>query len=162
MRPPFFFRPRLSFNGPMESAGGLTERFFDSYRAAFEALDPDAISGYFAYPCHVTSDGDSPSLTVAASRDEWRGQIAQLVALYRDLGVTSAVALSRSEAALSERVIQSSVHWSVRDAVGAELYDFHGLYTLVRDDEDFKIAAVAHDELPRLLGLMARRGEASS
>ena len=134
---------------------GLPSQFFDSYRTAFETLDPDVISEYFAYPCHVTSDGDKPDLTVARTREEWSDTIAQLVTLYRDVGVTSGTALSISESPRSERVVQAGVHWGVLDGDGNQLYEFHALYTLVDEGEGFKIAALAHDELPQLLALMS-------
>jgi hypothetical protein len=138
-------------------AGSTAHDFFDAYRAAFETLEPDEISGYFAYPCHVTSDAGTPHLSAAHSREEWREQIAQLVALYEQVGVASARALSITENELSPRVVLARVHWVLRDEGGAELYEFHALYTLVRTEAGFKIAALAHDELPQLLRLVAAR-----
>lgn len=136
-------------------AATISGAFFDDYRATFETLDPDAISAYFAYPCHVTSDGEVPQVTAAGSREEWREQIALLVVLYGQAGVATADLLSLSETALSPRVAQAAVHWMLRDARGGALYDFHALYTLVRTGDGFKIAALAHDELPKLLALLS-------
>lgn len=138
-----------------DDAAPSVAAFFADYRAAFETLDPEAVAGYFAYPCHVTSDGDVPQLTTAASREEWRDQIAQLIALYEQVGVATADLLSLSESVLSPRVAQARVHWMLRDAAGRDLYDFDALYTLVRTDGGFAIAALAHDELPKLLALLS-------
>ena len=146
----------------MEVTGGPASQFFDSYRAGFETMDPDVICDYFAYPCHLTSDAGEVMLSVGASRDEWREQIAGLVGLYRAAGVASATALSTSETELSAGVVQTGVHWSILDAAGDQLYDFHALYTLVRRDDSFKIAAIAFDELPRLLSVLPAPGGPSA
>ncbi len=46
------------------------QRFFTSYRAAFEQSDAAAIAGHFAYPCHITSDaGEIVLMPIAEQRD---------------------------------------------------------------------------------------------
>ncbi len=131
-------------------ASDRAAKFFDSYRAAFERLDAQAIAAHFAYPAHVTSDAGAIELTPVPTIDEWRPQIERLVATYEAVGVGSAVIRQLTLTDLSPRVAQAVVHWAVLDGAGAELYDFHALYTLVEIDGELRVAAIAHDEIPRL------------
>jgi hypothetical protein len=93
-----------------------------------------------------------------ASRDEWVGQIERLLAMYRAIGVHSARALHLSATELSPRLGRAEVHWALSDAAGGLLYDFHATYTLARLGDDWRIAAIAHDEIPRYRACLARRG----
>jgi hypothetical protein len=139
----------------------LSERvanFFDSYRGAFERRDAHAIVDHFAYPCHVTSDADDIQLTVTSGREEWLGQIERLIGAYDAVGMESAEILRAASTELSARVIPTAVDWRLQDASGAELYDFHALYTLADVEGRLKIVALAHDEMPRLQELMITRG----
>jgi hypothetical protein len=140
-----------------EPASERVVAFFESYRAAFERLDADAIADYFAYPSHMTSDAGEIELTPILARGEWRGQIEQLVGMYRAIGVSSARILRLTSTDLSPRVVQAMVHWALRDGLGADLYDFHALYTLVEIDGALQIGAIAHDEIPRSQEFMALR-----
>lgn len=141
----------------MDPSSRATE-FFASYRAAFEARDPAAITEHFAFPFHLTSDGDPPDLTAVPDAATWGGQIERLVGFYRDIGATSARIAEASATALSERVEQVAVHWRLHDAAGNDLYDFHACYTLADVDGSFRIVALAHDELVRVGEFLARRG----
>jgi hypothetical protein len=138
---------------------GTPERvraFFDSYRAVFERLDANAISEHFTFPVHVTSDSGEVDLTSISGRDEWRGSIERLVEMYRTIGVRSVHLLRLRTENLSPRVMQAIVHWALRDDSGSDLYDFLVLYTLVEIDGALRIAAIAHDEIPRAQELMTR------
>jgi hypothetical protein len=132
--------------------------FFDSYRGAFERRDADRIVDHFAHPCHVTSDADGVQLAVTSGRDEWLGQIQRLIAAYDAIGMRSAEILRVTSTELARRVVQTLVDWRLRDASGAELYDFHVLYTLAEVDGRLRSVAIAHDEIPRLQELMITRG----
>lgn len=132
--------------------------FFDSYRATFERMDPDAIVGHFAFPFHMTSDADEVGLTAVADAATWRGEIGRLVSFYRDLGVASARILAASSTELSPRVEHASLHWQLHDRDGTDLYDFHAVYTLAEVGGSTRIVALAHDELPRALAFAAARG----
>ena len=133
---------------------GLSDRasaFFDSYVKAFEAMDPDAIAGHFAFPFHMTSDGDEVDLTSVPDADTWRGEIGRLVSFYGDIRAASARMLSATSIELSPRVEHAAIHWQLVDADGGDLYDFHGVYTLADAGGATRIVALAHDELPRAL-----------
>lgn len=138
---------------------GLSDRaaaFFDSYLKAFEAFEPDAIAGHFAYPFHMTSDGDEVGLTAIPDEAAWSAEIGRLVSFYRDVGVASARMLDASSTELSPRVEQAAIHWQLHDSSGADLYDFHGVYTLAEVAGATRIVALAHDELPRALAFATR------
>lgn len=132
--------------------------FFESYRTEFERFDAPAIARHFAYPSHVTSDTGQISLSSIASMEEWIGKLERLLDMYRAIGVASARVLDLSETALSPRLIQAIVHWELRDGAGQLLYDFEAAYTLAEIDGDLRIAAIAHDEIPRYRACLARLG----
>ena len=134
------------------------EAFFDSYVAAFERMDAGAIAGHFAFPFHMTSDGDEVGLTAVPDAATWQGEIERLVGFYRDMGVASARMLEASSWELSPRVEHASIHWKLQDSPGNDLYDFHAVYTLAEVDGATRVVALAHDELPRALAFAARRG----
>ena len=141
---------------PVDPSPRATE-FLASYLSAFERLDPAEIAGRFAFPFHMTSDGDPPDLTAVPDAAAWEAQIAQLVGFYRDVGVVSARILEASATVLSPRVEQVAVHWELHDGSGGRLYDFHAVYTLTEVDGSFRIAALAHDELVRVGEFLAQR-----
>lgn len=133
------------------------EAFFDSYLAAFEQMDAEAIAGHFAFPFHMTSDGDPVALSAVPDAATWRGEIERLVSFYRDMGVTSARMVSASSGELSPKVEHASIHWQLQDAAGADLYDFHAVYTLAEVEGATRVVALAHDELPRAIEFATRR-----
>lgn len=130
--------------------------FFESYVASFETMDPGEIVVHFAFPLHMTSDGDEVGLSSIPDDATWRAEIGRLVRFYGDIGATSARILAAESIELSERVEHAAVHWQVHDAEGGDLYDFHAVYTLVEAGGRMRIAALAHDELPRALAFATR------
>lgn len=135
--------------------------FFDSYRAAFERFDAVAIAALFAYPGHVAADAGAIALTPVTAEDEWIAQIAQLVAAYARAGVASARVEKLAATELSPRLYQAVLQWALHDADGKTLYRFDACYTLVRIDHALRIAALAHNELPRLQACLARQQAAA-
>ena len=129
--------------------------FFRSYIASFETLEPDEIVQHFAFPLHMTSDGDPVDLTSIPDAATWKGDIGRLVGFYRDIGAASARMLSGRSIELSPRVEHAAIHWQIHDGKGTDLYDFHAVYTLVEADGT-KIAALSHDELPRALAFATK------
>lgn len=132
------------------------ETFFDSYLDAFGRMDPAAVAGHFAFPLHMTSDGDEVGLTSVPDEATWRDEIARLVSFYGDIGVVTARMLAADSVELSPRVEHAVIHWQLEDAAGGDLYDFHAVYTLADAGGETRIVALAHDELPRALGFVAR------
>lgn len=131
--------------------------FFDSYRAAFETLDPAAITEHFGFPFHMTSDGDPPDLTAVPDAATWLAQIGELVGFYRGIGASSARIEEISSTVLSERVEQVAIHWTLHDSAGNDLYDFHASYTLADVGGSPKVVALAHDELVSVAEFLAEK-----
>lgn len=131
--------------------------FFDSYRVAFERSDSSAVADHFAYPSHVTSDTGEIVLMPVAARDDWAAQIEQLLGTYRRIGVSSARILEQTVTELSPRLTQAVVHWGLYDAAGGLLYRFEAAYTLADVRGALRIAALAHNELPKLQARLAER-----
>ena len=128
----------------------------NSYRTAFERLDAPAIAEHFAYPSHITSDGDEIGLVAVAAKEAWIGTIEHLLGMYRSIGFGSARIRDASPTVLSPRLMQALVHWELHDGKGHLLYDFQAVYTLARIDETLRITAIAHNEMPRYRACFAR------
>ena len=130
--------------------------FFDSYRTAFERQDAAAIADHFVYPGHVTSDAGEIVLVPITNRQEWIGKVEQLLGMYRAIEVGTARVLDPTLTEISSRLVQAQVHWVLHDAAGLRLYDFVAVYTLANIDGAFRIAAIAHNELPQYQACLAR------
>ena len=126
------------------------EAFFEAYRAAFEAFDVTAIADLFAYPCQITGDSDEVAVATVPGREVWVPTLERLVAAYRAMGVGSAERLQSDVTELSPRLAQATVHWRLLDGEGRRIYDFEAAYTLADLGHGLQIAALAHNEPPRL------------
>lgn len=123
--------------------------FFTTYCTAFIRLDAPAIARHFADQVQVVSEtGKSVSVQVE-SGDEWRRTIGHLLEMYRAINFGSAEVTAMSVHPISERLVQASLHWALRDGHSAPLYEFDALYTLARHSEKFRIVAIAHNEIPQ-------------
>ena len=130
--------------------------FFDSYRAAFERGDASAVADHFVYPGHVTSDAGKIVLVPITARQEWLGKVEELLGMYQAIQLSSAHVLDLALTEISSRLILAQVHWALHDAAGLRLYDFVAIYTLANIDGAFRIAAIAHNELPQYQACLAR------
>jgi hypothetical protein len=130
--------------------------FLNSYRMAFEAFNPDRVRSHFAFPLHLTSDADEVSIVCVPTREAWRTQVERLLGVYRTLGVASAQPLDTRISPVSRRLLSTHVRWHLRTAAGAAIYEFDVHYLLVKIDGDFRIAAIAHNETPRLRASLSR------
>jgi len=139
------------------SSNTNVEVFFESYRAAFERLDPAAIADHFAYPAHVTSDGKEIGLIAVRSKREWAAQLERLLEMYRAIGFRSARVHELKVTEMSPRLILANLRWELRDAADGLLYEFQAVYTLADVGAGFRITAIAHDEMPRYREALARR-----
>ena len=125
--------------------------FFDSYREAFERFDAAAVADHFTFPLQVAGDSEPVDLRCVGSRDEWLETLTMLMDLYKGFGVTTATIQESSMTTLSDRIAHVAMHWSLRDGSGHEIYDFNGVYTLVACAGEFRVAAIAHDELGKIM-----------
>jgi hypothetical protein len=92
--------------------------FFESYRAAFAYGDMAAILDHFAFPCHITSEAREVTLTPIAGREEGVHMVEHLLALYREVGVSTARVLELATLEVSPRLYVALVHWALDDARG--------------------------------------------
>ncbi len=131
--------------------------FLKSYGRAFEAFDTDAILTHFLFPCHIVSDAEAVSLVPLANASEARVGVERVLALHRELGVQTGRILDLDVIELSPRMAGLVLRYEFSDAAGRSLYDFQGIYTLVKVDRRYRIAAISHNQIPRLVGRVEER-----
>jgi hypothetical protein len=129
----------------------------ESYRDAFERLDAAAIADHFAYPSHITGDADEIALMQLSNRQECMAAVERVVAMHRQLEAPSGSIRNLSIVELSPRLTQAYLTMEVHDRAGGMLYDFEAVYTLAETRAGWRIAAIAHNQIPRLLKCLARR-----
>lgn len=129
--------------------------FLDEYREVFESFDAEAVADHFAYPCLIVGDNDPVDLRAVEDRTSWVAQLEGLMDVYRGAGIRRAEVLDSSSSLLTPRALQVLVHWSLRGEADSEIYDFHAAYTLVEDGGSLRIAAIVHDELPKIMELLS-------
>jgi hypothetical protein len=134
--------------------------FFDAYRLAFQNFDTAALARRFAYPVQLTTD-DGAAATVVTSEATYVEAIDPLLRSYRELGISDGEIVSLSTSVLSESLAQAFIDWNAREAGGAIVYNHQANYTLVRREGDWRIVAIALNEMSRLrASLKARRAAA--
>ena len=131
--------------------------FFQVYCAAFETLDVEAIADCVAYPSHIASDGDEITLIAIANRPECLATMNRVVELHRQLGAPSGHIRDLSITELSPRLAQASLTMEVLDGTLNHLYDFQASYSLAKFADAWRIVAIAHNQIPRLLKCVAQR-----
>ncbi|WP_426610690.1 hypothetical protein [Bradyrhizobium sp. McL0616] len=131
--------------------------FFQGYCAAFETLDVEAIANRVAYPSHIVSDGDEITLIAIANRKDCLATMHRVVELHRQLGAPSGRIHDLSILALSPRLVQASLRMDVLDGTLKLLYDFQATYSLAKFAGAWRIVAIAHNQIPRLLRCVSQR-----
>ncbi len=81
---------------------------------------------------------------------EWREPIERRLEMYAIIRAATAHVNAVVSTAVSERLVVAGVTWRMDDRTGTPLYEFSAVYTLVHIDGGFRIAAIAHDEVPKL------------
>ncbi|HEY2750054.1 hypothetical protein [Phenylobacterium sp.] len=127
--------------------------FFGGYARAFERFDLDALAKRLAYPCQIMSDAGRVATFSMASAGDYRKRVAPLIDLYRRVGVARGEIADLDVRGVTERTAIARVRWRVHSAT-APLYEFDAAYTLVATLAGWKIAAIIHDELPKLQGCL--------
>jgi hypothetical protein len=131
------------------------DEFFSQYAADFATYDAATVAAHFAYPVQAIGDTGAEPSVATALQEEWVGVIGLLLAAYEGLGVTGARRRRCEVTELGPGVRLASVGWTLLRADGSRVYDFDACYTLVRVDDRLRIAAIAHNELPRLQAALA-------
>ena len=129
----------------------------ESYRDAFERLDAAAIADHFAYPSHIIGDANEVALMQLSNRQDCLAAVEKVLAMHRELEAPSGSIRDLSIVELSPRLTHASLRMEVHGRAGEMLYDFEAAYTLAETRSGWRIAAIAHNQIPRLLKCLARR-----
>ena len=117
--------------------------FFGRYAQAFEAYDADAITSFFQTPCLFVRDGTTEA---SATPEEVAESVRDLLDLHRAWDVQTA---APGEVAVLEegaRHAIARVGWTLGRTNSRVAWTFATTYTLVPDDDDWRIAsAITHD-----------------
>jgi hypothetical protein len=141
----------------MMSDQTAVRELLESYLGAFERLDAAAIAEHFAYPSHISSDADDVALLQLSNRQDCLAAVEKVVAMHRELAAPSGSIRDLSITGLSPRLAQASLRMEVNARAGGMLYDFEAFYTLVETPAGWRIAAIAHNQIPRLVACITRR-----
>lgn len=136
--------------------------FFTSYCTAFIRQDAPAIVKLFAEQVHVATDTGREVRIHVLGPAEWRTAIDNMLEKYRAIDVGSIVATALATDALSPRLVQTRVRWALSDKAGRPLYEFDAMYTLARHTEIFRIAGIAHNEIPEYRRFLANLDRAEA
>jgi hypothetical protein len=83
--------------------------------------------------------------------------MSRVVVLHRQLGAPSGRIHGLSIIALSPRLVQASLTMDVLDGTSSLLYDFQASYSLAKFSGAWRIVAIVHNQMPRLLRCIAQR-----
>jgi hypothetical protein len=132
-----------------DTVTGVLE-FLASYRRAFDGYDTEAIVNHYAFPCHILSDSETIAPTLMKGAEQCRAGVDYVLSLHREIGVRSGQPLLLDITALSPRLAGMMIRYQMQDNGGKPLYDFQGFYSLLRTEAGYRIAAICHNQLPRL------------
>ncbi len=134
------------------------DAFFRSYASAFEQLNAESIADHFTYPSHITSAAAEVGLLQLTSRDDCLGAVRLVVEAHRMLGTPSFTISCLQFVKLGEKVVQAHLRIDV-ELPGEPLYDFEAIYSLVETNDEWRIASIAHNQIPRLQACVTRARE---
>jgi hypothetical protein len=122
------------------------------YFGAYEEDRVEDILDWFLIPCHFVSDAeDGVTPMPLSSREACRAGVQRVLDRHRELGVVRSRVTNQTIMVLSPRMGCVDVTVDVETHAGAKLYDFEAVYTFVRSGEAWKVAAITHNQIPRLL-----------
>jgi hypothetical protein len=130
--------------------------FLASYRKAFADYDTEAIVDHYTFPCPILSDSETMSLKLFEGPEQCKAGVDYVLSLHREIGVKSSKQLLLHITELSPRLAGMMMRSQLEDGEGKPLYEFQGFYSLARTDSRFKIAAISHNQIPRLLACAGR------
>ena len=131
-----------------------SQELMEKYRSAFTRGDVTALMDCFSFPLLVLGATGAEASVSVADGETWPGVLQRLLDTYESLGVVEAVplALSIDEPMMPVAIVRA--HWALQRQNGDSVYDFTAVYTLARIDDQLRIVAVAHNELPALQAAM--------
>ena len=124
--------------------------FFQRYRTVFSSFDRDALIDLYTYPVHVVSATDDAPMVMAFTRDEWAGVLDGLLNAYRKIGIVDGDPQNLDCKEIASDAATVRLRWHLTREDGSHVYDIAAGYTLAKLDGDWRVAALAHDELPKL------------
>jgi hypothetical protein len=130
--------------------------FLASYGSAFRAYDADAIVRFYSFPCHIVSDGEQVASMPFEGPAALKPAVERVLQLHRKIGARSGRPLLLEITELSPRLAGLMLRVEMQDADGASLYDYQGFYSLIATDDGYRIAAICHNQIPRLLACAER------
>jgi hypothetical protein len=120
------------------------------YFKAYEQHRIDEILDWFLLPCHFVSDADEVKQMPLSTKEECRPGVQKVLDWHRSLGAERNRIAKQIIIELSPRISCVDVKVDVEDSVGVKLYDFEAVYTFVRSASTWRIAAITHNQIPRL------------
>jgi hypothetical protein len=122
------------------------DRFFASYAAAFDRLDPEAIAAHYAVPSLLCTNAGRVAWTDAAAVVE---NMRRLCQAYRRAGYQHASYEVVSALARGDMHAVVDVLWTVERADGLPSWRFRTGYDVQRQANEWRIAVcVAYEEAP--------------
>jgi hypothetical protein len=150
----------MTSTGSSDGATHLRESvaaFLTHYRQTFEALNADGLSAFHSYPALATTAQGDQSLF--GSPADYASALAPLLEWYRELGLQRLKMLDLTVIPVASSLVVAVVDWEAIVKDDRPLYSVRASYTLVRKDE-WRIAAIAFDELPKLQAALQAHREA--
>jgi len=133
------------------------EQTLADYFSAYGQDRIDRVVEYFAVPCHIVSDQREVALMPLASRAACRDAVEKVLAWHRTLGAVNQNIVKQFIIDLSPRLQCVDVEVEVQDGAATVLYDFESVYTFVHQPDGWRIAAISHNQIPRLLQCLRAR-----
>ncbi|HWZ36797.1 MAG TPA: hypothetical protein VNY08_00665 [Bradyrhizobium sp.] len=140
---------------PSDTVSAVLE-FLASYGTAFEGYDTKAIVDHYAFPCAIIGDSETITPLVFKGAEQCSAGVDYVLSLHRQVGVTQGKPLLLEITELSPRLAGMNIRYQWQDKTGKPLYDFQGFYSLARTEAGYRIAAICHNQLPRLLACAGR------
>ena len=113
---------------------------FEAYGAGFDDADADAVTALFAYPAVIWQLGGGH---VFEDEEDLAENVEALMDVFDDAGIvvtTPEIAWTKSDGDAGAALVS----WRQEDDAGEAVHEFRCLYTLVRQDGDWRIAAIVN------------------
>ena len=130
--------------------------FLASYSKAFDAYDSRAIVDHYAFPCSIVGDAETLAPLTFKAPEQLSAGVDYILSLHREIGVSTGQQMLLEITELSPRLAGMMIRTRFQDAGGKPLYDFQGFYSLARTGNGYRILAISHNQLPRLLACAGR------
>jgi hypothetical protein len=120
--------------------------FFDSYCAAFNALDGEAVARLYAVPSGIASD---TGYVLWQSYELIRENMVALCRLYEDNGYVRATFAPAWFLGQGEQYAVADLRWHIERANGADAWEFNTTYNLMRTSDGWRVLlCTAYSETP--------------